>query len=169
VRIEPGQDRGPTGRAERGGDEGIAEMNTLARHPVERRCIAERLRLHEAERVNIVLVQFDDLAIGHRRRPPRRGQRKLGEFRDHAGETGVAQRLLHRGQHIGVRSGLDEDHPGSVEPGEVERRCEQVGPAQRPDDHVVGPGKDAGEEDGRRRIVRQVARAGDLMFLKCSD
>ncbi len=59
----------------------------------------------------------------------RGGQRQRRELADHAGEPGMAQAFLHRGQHMLISADLDEDHAIGRQSGKVQRRGEQVAPA----------------------------------------
>lgn len=109
----------------------------------------------------------------HKRSHPGRLRRKLetlggcradlADLADDARQPRLAQALLHRDEHIGIAARLDPDHTVGMKSDEIERRSEQVAPAQAPEDRAVQPGKDAGKEDRSGRFVAQRAAAGDLM------
>lgn len=97
---------------------------------------------------------------------------RRGVFRDLPDDTceaRVSQAFFHRKQYVGVTSSFDMDYPIRVQAGEVKGRCEQVPPAQAPEDGSFGTGKNSGKEDGRAGIVGQVRAAGDLMESTCSN
>ena len=75
----------------------------------------------------------------------------------------MAKAFLHREQHARIAACLDVYHPIGMQPGEMQRRGEQVAPAQAPEHRPLDPREDAGEEDRGAGVVGQVGTAGDFM------
>ncbi len=75
----------------------------------------------------------------------------------------MAEAFLHRQQHIAVAARLDVDHAVGVEPGQAERRGEQIAPAQAPEHRPIDPRQDASEEHGSRRIIAKLRAASDFV------
>ncbi len=78
----------------------------------------------------------------------------------------MAKAFLHRQQHICIASGFDMNHAVGMESGQVQCRCEQVAPAQAPENRPLDPGKDAGEKHCRAGIVGKVGASRNLV--ECS-
>ncbi len=93
----------------------------------------------------------------------RRGRRIFSDLADDARDARMAKALLHREQDIGVAARLDMDHAVGVQSREMEGRGEQIVPAQAPEDGAFGAREDAGEEDGRARIVGELRTSGDFV------
>lgn len=76
----------------------------------------------------------------------------------------MPQTLFHAGEHGLVVAGLDIDHSVRDEPRLSDRRREQVGPCDAPEDLAFGSGRDArAEQCGRRAVDRAVAPASNLV------
>ena len=75
----------------------------------------------------------------------------------------MAQAFFHRGQHIRIAPRLHEDDPVGMEPGKLQRRREEIAPAQAPEDGAVETAEDAGEKDGRRCVIGQLSAAADFV------
>ena len=76
----------------------------------------------------------------------------------------MAQAFLHAGEHRLVVAGLDVDHPVGNEPSLGDRRREEVGTGDAPENLALRPRGDACAEESRCRAVDgTVSAAGDLM------
>jgi hypothetical protein len=74
----------------------------------------------------------------------------------------MAQRLLHRGQDMGVAAASTKiSRSASSQLGRATARTNQ--PAQAPDDHALCAHEDLGEENRRRRIVGRILAPRDLV------
>jgi len=75
----------------------------------------------------------------------------------------MPQAFLHGSQDMGVATCLDKHHPVGMEASQMERRRKKVAPAQAPEDGAGQPAQDSCEKNGCRRIVGELATAGDLV------
>ena len=72
--------------------------------------------------------------------------------------------FLKTGEDRFLRSGFGVDHSVRMEPGQSQRRREQVAARYTPQDLTMGPRQNPGGEQGRRRSVQgAIGTAGDLM------
>lgn len=75
----------------------------------------------------------------------------------------MAKALLECDQHVRVAARLDKYDSIGMQPGKVQRRREQVAPAQDPEHGAFAARQDTGEKDGRRGIVGELGAPRDLM------
>lgn len=75
----------------------------------------------------------------------------------------MPQAFFHREQDIGVAACLDMNDAVGVQTGEIERGCEQVAPAQAPEDRALDPRENACQKHRRRRIVAKLGASGQLV------
>ena len=107
--------------------------------------------------------------FGGELKPAGRGQGDLAELAHDAAQSRMAQAFLHGDEHVGVVAGLDEDHSVGVKSRQLEGRREEVAPAQTPEDDPFEAREDAGQEDGRRRVVGQVRASRHVVERAGSD
>lgn len=90
--------------------------------------------------------------------------RKAGKLADDGAEPAMAKAFLHAGEYGLVVAGLDVDHPVGDEPRLCDRRREQIGSRNAPEDLALGAGGDArAEQGGCRSVDRAIPPARDLM------
>ena len=92
---------------------------------------------------------------------------EAGKLADDGAKPAMAKAFLHTGEHGLVVAGLDIDHSVRDEPRLGDRRREQVGPRDAPEDLAPrARGDPCAEQGGRRAIDGAIAAARDLM--KCA-